>query len=273
MNNYWGHCCVIRFLSLFVFSCCSSCCCFCFYCCSHLFFSSTNSQLHICMYMYVDYRKLIHFHRGFFIFLIITYACVCVYVWVDVSERVFRVYYVFSVCCVVVVVFSCMSVYYYIVCYCFFFCCCCRCFCFSLCFAISFQFAVTQGCISSAQMVALWTPTTGLQTMPQCHGVLPSKRARNSPLRGRGRPSRIVCTGSAMLDSDPCSKFSLRSMSLQIKAKYRMLISMLALSWLKNIDISIFKPLHRYFVLPYSPVWLTHLCSHRLRRPTHWPPP
>lgn len=41
--------------------------------------------------------------------------CVCVYVWADVSERVFRVYYVLCVCCVVVVVvFSCMSVYYYI---------------------------------------------------------------------------------------------------------------------------------------------------------------
>lgn len=177
---------------------------------------------------------------------------------------------------------ECVLLYF---CCCFFFCfCCCRCSCFCLCFAnaidiaISFQFAVTQGCISSAQMVALWTPTTGLQTMPQCHGVLPSKRARNSPLRGRGRPSRIVCTGSAMLDSDPCSKFSLRSMSLQRKAKYRRLAMMRALSssvksWLKNIDTSIFKPLHRYFVQPYSPAWLTHLCSHRLRRPTHWPPP
>lgn len=54
--------------------------CFCF--------SSTKSQLHICMYMYVDYRKLIHFLRGFFILLIIIYACVCVGVYV---ERVFRV--------------------------------------------------------------------------------------------------------------------------------------------------------------------------------------
>lgn len=48
--------------------------CFCF--------SSTKSQLHICMYMYVDYRKLIHFLRGFFILLIIIYACVCVLVYV-----------------------------------------------------------------------------------------------------------------------------------------------------------------------------------------------
>lgn len=70
-------------------------------------------------------------------------------------------------------------------------------------------------CWFQFQMVARCPEASPICIVPQCHGVLPSNRARNSPLLGRGRPSRIVCTGSAMLDSDPCSKFSLRSMSLR----------------------------------------------------------
>lgn len=197
------------------------------------------------------------------------------YEWVDVSVSVFRVFSVLCECCVVVVfVWVCITIFLLLL----------LlallpllllCFCFVNAIAIGSQFTVTQGCISSAQMVALWTPTLGLQTMPQCHGVLPSKRARNSPLRGRGRPSRIVCTGSAMLDSDPCSKFSLRSMSLQRSKMQKVNIEVQLGSKLYK------KSIHRYLnpsrcidILPSStPVWLTHLCSHRLRRPMHWPPP
>lgn len=52
------------------------------------------------------------------------------------------------------------------------------------------------------------------ESFSQCHGVLPSNKARNSPLLGRGKPSRMVCMGSVMLDMEPCNKFSLASMSL-----------------------------------------------------------
>lgn len=211
MNNYWGHCCVIRFLYL-IFSLSHVVLVFC--CCCHLFFVFlllNRNCIYVCMYMYVDYRKLIHFLRGFFILLIIIYACVCVGVYV---ERVYRV--LVSVLCVsccvafvmfvVVVAWVCITIFVTA----------------SLLHSAAAVLAFVllspsplafRAAFTSAQIVALCTPT-GLQTMPQCHGVLPSKRARNSPLRGRGRPSRIVCTGSAMLDSDPCSKFSLRSMSL-----------------------------------------------------------